>query len=224
MTANSFYADCFFEKECLKYLKDKGFLNKIGVVKIVEDAATQKRGIDLICRGKNDEYYVDVKSVASIKLPTFCFEVMNTTSRNEGWLTSPDFITTHYLLTYHEIVNATHNYNFDKPKLRSDNIINTHIILVSKKKIKELLTKEFGMPNIDEFIREKAKEIYCATRADVETHKTYKVENGELVEVDKDYKKIRFRYTGYGHDEHPINIVIPRYLLDSIACKTWDIR
>lgn len=227
MEKNTFKSDSEFEKQVLAYLNNIGFLEQLKTTEIITDAKRQKQGIDIICKGKY-EHYVDIKSVASITLPTFCFELLCCNSGNEGWLTKDEVITDYYLLTYHSIVGGTNNYAEDKQNLRSDNIDKTHIILLSRKKIKERICEELGIgiDDADETLRKIAKRIEAIANSKPDESQTFMLKDGKLLPSNtyESRGKIKFVYTGKSHKEHPINVVVPRSILDKTASKTWDIN
>lgn len=87
------------------------FVGKYKCVTRITDAVLQKKGVDVIIETfSGTKIYVDEKATLQYinkKIPTFAFEIKNTTSGAQGWLYNPDYLTTHYLLAWPNALNES---------------------------------------------------------------------------------------------------------------------
>lgn len=236
MKKNSFGEDKIFESNVMAFLENAGVLKALHVAEIVTDRERQLKGIDLI---DEDGNYIDVKSVASLTLPTFCFELENLTSGKYGWFINPEVLTDKYLLTYHKVghPNATGNYAIDKELLTPDNIVRSEFILISKKAVNEIVIEMLHpTATLDELYERFIRVVKILIKREncQNKNKRYSLcpdgwTNGERFVDTTVYKPeneglppflLRLSYSGT-HDEHPINLVIPKGELIKKAEKHW---
>lgn len=167
------------------------------------------------------EHVIDVKSIAG-DLPTFCQELGNCHSMRVGWIAAPKR-TTDYAYTYH-IVEGCRSYWEGKRKMASGaRVLHDEIILVDREKLISSLETRLGI-TLDEKtamrLMNEAKSLH-----DVEGERGtayFNIRGGHLEET-----------TRYSHDriyltlsmslrEKPLNIVVPKYILKSLAQATIE--
>lgn len=212
--------DKIFEEQCIKYLQERtSIIDDLKIEKYIDDTEIQQKGIDFIGYYHDKQINIDVKSIAQYDFPTFCFELMNINSGKKGWLIDENYMTDYYLLTYHQINDGTGSYKEDKKNLTCDNIINTRAILISRQKIKQIIDETINNMDLRCVIVEILnKSFYSKSMC---PRFVYNPENNDFIES-SDNDIIRFVYSKQIH-EKPINIVIPRRILEQNADKIWNI-
>lgn len=105
MVRSKFYEDKRKEELFGVWLDNHFYRNMLGKYKSITrnvDAVLQKKGVDVIIITNEDKtIYIDEKATLQYinkRIPTFAFEIRNTTSGAQGWLYNPDYITDYYLL------------------------------------------------------------------------------------------------------------------------------
>lgn len=216
-----------FEENCIQYILSTKIAEdlELSPTDYIQDKEIQKKGVDLITNYKGNEIKIDVKSIAQYDFKTFCFELLNSNSGARGWLFNEDLDTTHFLLTYHHVVDGTNDYAEDKKILKYDNIDKTFALLLDKKKVQELIMNHVnGMD-----YRILTYEILANTSRQTYGTAALIFENGNFILKDSnmDYDKfsnsIRFTRSNKIY-ERPINAVIPRTFLEEIADEKWIIE
>ncbi len=160
----------------------------------INDANLQKRGVDVVVEtylGK--VIYVDEKASLQYinkRIPTFAFEICNTTSGARGWLYNPDYLTDYYLLAW---PNAE-----DESIPASDAYTATELMIIKRDKVLQLLTDNgLSEPRILQLVKE------CLRRSD----------EGNRFEIAPGIS-LNFNLT---LAERPINVVIRKELLAQYA-------
>lgn len=112
MVRSKFYEDKRKEELFGAWLDSHFYRHMLGKYKNITrnpDAALQKRGVDVIIETHSGKLiYIDEKATLQYinkKIPTFAFEIGNTTSGARGWLYNPDYITDYYLLAWPNAVD-----------------------------------------------------------------------------------------------------------------------
>lgn len=99
------------------------------------DAALQKRGVDVIIENLEGKIiYIDEKAAPQYinkKIPTFAFEIKNSTSGAQGWLYNPDYITDYYLLAWPNAV--------DEEIPDAEAFTDTEVMSIKRSKVIQLL-------------------------------------------------------------------------------------
>lgn len=97
--------------------------------------ALQKKGVDVIIETKaGEKIYIDEKATLQYinkRIPTFAFEIKNSTSGAQGWLYNPEYITDYYLLAWPNAIDD------NIPNFES--FIDTEIMSIKRKNVIQLL-------------------------------------------------------------------------------------
>lgn len=161
----------------------------------VNDENYQKKGIDTVVQAKDIKLIIDEKATLHYinkNIPTFAFELLNRTSGAQGWLYNHSYLTTHYLLAW---PNASNPDSIRK----ADDYTNADVMLIERASLIDMLASK----RLDETaLREKVN--YYLPKV---TRENFKF---ELV------PGITLFFTEW-LSEKPINIVIKKNLLDTIA-------
>ena len=222
--------DAKFERNIIQYLKDNKIPESIGLagVHFTDDYNSQKQGVDFSAMYRGRMCYVDVKSIAS-DFPTFSQEVMNTVSRNAGWMFNNKLQTTHILYTYH-VVEGASNYAEGKRIVADDpsKIIRTECILVPKKKVQDDIKKHLHLDCDVNTARSIAKAIETQiSKGAIRTTEPcyrFKVVNDNkraLRKIEKwETKGLQMWITRSNNvAEHPINIVVRKQELIKLSTE-----
>lgn len=99
------------------------------------DVLLQKRGVDVIVETLTGTIlYVDEKATLQYinkRIPTFAFEIMNTSSGAQGWLYNPAYLTHYYLLAW---PNAS-----DEGIPDAESFFDTEVMSIRRSRVIELL-------------------------------------------------------------------------------------
>lgn len=161
----------------------------------VNDENYQKKGIDTIVQAKGNKLLIDEKATLHYinkNIPTFAFELLNRTSGAQGWLYNQSYLTTHYLLAW---PNATNPDSI----LESGDYSNADVMLIERASLIDMLAKK----RLDKTALKEKVDYYLPKV----TRQSFKF---ELV------PGITLFFTEW-LAEKPINIVIKKNLLDTIA-------
>lgn len=138
MVKSKFYDDKRMEEMFAMWLDKHFYINFIGMNRSItrnSDIALQKKGVDVVIDiDDENKAYIDEKATLQYinkKLPTFAFEIINSTSGAQGWLYNKDYITTHYLLAWPN--------SKDIPILNSESFIDAEIMIIERKNVIKLL-------------------------------------------------------------------------------------
>ncbi|MCH5344952.1 MAG: hypothetical protein J1E64_13035 [Acetatifactor sp.] len=138
MTKSKFYEDKRKEELFGVWLDAHFYVTLIGKYKSISrntDEALQKKGVDVIIETKDGKtIYIDEKATLQYinkHIPTFAFEIKNTTSGARGWLFNPEYITDHYLLAW---PNA-----FDENIPSAESFTDTEIMIIKRESVIQLL-------------------------------------------------------------------------------------
>lgn len=100
------------------------------------DVALQKKGVDVIIETYSKKLiYIDEKATLQYinkRIPTFAFEISNTTSGAQGWLYNPDYITDYYLLAWPNAV--------DESIPNAEAFTETEVMSIKRSSVIQLLT------------------------------------------------------------------------------------
>lgn len=138
MVSSKFYEDKRKEEMFGAWLDNHFYIKMIGKYKSITrnaDATMQKCGVDVIIE-KNDGniIYIDEKATLQYinkNIPTFAFEIRNTTSGARGWLYNPNYITDYYLLAW---PNAT-----DERIPNAESFTDTEVMSIKRSSVIQLL-------------------------------------------------------------------------------------
>lgn len=214
---SNYVMDKKFEEASMAYLRNTSIFNDIHVKEEVKDYKRQKRGIDIIAEIDNIDTTVDVKAIAS-QLPTFCFELAGSVSTGQvGWLINDELETDYYLLVYHD-TGGDDSYSFSKNKIIKDNacIQETEAILIKKSALLNKIEEEIhcDLNRIVELIRQKDTSKYRTERLKFNAEGEIFWGKGGNIYFTLS-KKLK---------EQPINVVVRKNILYSIATKRWLIQ
>ena len=161
--------------------------------KRIDDYTLQKKGVDVIVRIGNEEFFLDEKTTLHYinkNIPTFAFELMNRTSGARGWLHNPDYLTSHYVLCWP---------NGNLPINSKDSFTTSEVMILDRNKLLNYLDS-IGLSY--DVLLEKIENYSSKV-----TRTTFKF---ELV------PGINLFFTEWLY-EKPVNIVIQKSILASIA-------
>lgn len=174
----------------------------------ITDKQEQLQGKDIIVSSSLlnlDNAIIDEKDTAHYvnkDIPTFAFELsfLIGTNEVEGWLTDKEKKTEYYLCLwpFADIVPNTKPAEFKE-------ITKLRYLLVKREDVLTLLQKK-GFDRTR--LLQKAKEMRTIVKG--------YIDNQRLKATDKEQYGFYFMYT-YFLQERPVNVVIPRYLLEEIA-------
>lgn len=159
----------------------------------------QKKGVDVIIETfGNRKIYVDEKAALHYinkGIPTFAFEIKNTSSGAQGWLYDPEYMTDYYLLAW---PNATDDRIPDE-----DSFIKTEIMCIKRAKVIQLLNdKGVSESKIYGCVERHRREVN-------ESKKKFMIADKIMLHFNTNLK------------EKPINVVIRKELLKEYAdCST----
>lgn len=163
----------------------------------IYDEKIQKLGIDVIAEHiEGGIFCIDEKATLHYinqNIPTFAFEILNSTSGRKGWLFNPDYKTNCYLLAW--------PFANDLIILNEDSFTKAYIVLIARKRVIELLK--------DNGLTEKTILDY------VNKYKNQVTSSKNKFKINKDIS-LNFNTT---LAERPINIVIHRSLLERYAIQ-----
>ncbi len=161
----------------------------------VNDVRYQKKGIDTVVQAKDTKLLIDEKATLHYinkNIPTFAFELLNRTSGAQGWLYNHSYLTTHYLLAW---PNASNPDNI----LKADDYSSADVMLIERTSLIDMLAQK----GLDETaLREKVD--YYLPNVNRQNFKFEMVPG------------ITLFFTEW-LAEKPVNIVIKKNLLDTIA-------
>ena len=164
-------------------------------VQRINDAKLQKKGADVVVQNSNSKLIIDEKATLHYigkSIPTFAFELLNRTSGAQGWLFNSSYLTTHYLLAWPNAVNPNSILN-------SEDYSDADVMLIERAALIEMLAQT-GLT--EEALVEKVS--FYSPRVSRENFKF------ELV------PGINLFFTEW-LAEKPVNIVIRKNILDTIA-------
>jgi len=198
---SQFGRDILIEKEISNYL-DTHFYNKVvDGFKRYQSELDQNKGIDVHFEWPSlGKILVDEKSNSSAKyinqfIPTFAFEIKNTSSGNTGWLIDNKKLTEYYLLIYVWANNA---------ESIPIGINKLHCILVNRKAIRDYLSSN-GYTD-----KELIKECYKAEK------------NNTGGKISSPNQNFYFYYTLW-LAEKPFNVIIRRNVLSELSVAEFEI-
>lgn len=167
----------------------------------IKDSLLQIKGVDIIIRNKEEEFYVDEKCAVRFfekdrQLKTYSFELFSLGNKNcDGWFCNNNFyLTTHYCLFY----PIADNQNLD-------NVLQLDMILVEKENLWDIV-RSFGFNDKEELIE------YFHKHKDITPMRDYCNINNTIKLV----QSKTFR-------EKPINIIFKREELERLAYKKYSI-
>ena len=138
VTKSKFYEDKRKEELFGNWLDNHFYIRMIGKYKSItrnSDATLQKRGVDVIIETNGGKtIYIDEKATLQYinkNIPTFAFEIRNTTSSAQGWLYNPNYVTDYYLLAW---PNAT-----DESIPNAESFFNTEVMSIKRSGVVQLL-------------------------------------------------------------------------------------
>lgn len=138
LTESKFYEDKRKEELFGVWLDAHFYTTLVGKYKSITrntDAALQKKGVDVIIETKEGEIvYIDEKATLQYinkRIPTFAFEIKNTTSGAQGWLFNPEYITDYYLLAWPNAV--------DENIPSAESFTDTEIMSIKRQRVIQLL-------------------------------------------------------------------------------------
>lgn len=161
----------------------------------VNDVRYQKKGIDTVVQAKDTKLLIDEKATLHYinkNIPTFAFELLNRTSGAQGWLYNHSYLTTHYLLAW---PNASNPDSI----LKADDYSSADVMLIVRASLIDMLAQK----GLDETTLREKVDYYLPNI----TRQSFKF---ELV------PGITLFFTEW-LSEKPVNIVIKKNLLDTIA-------
>lgn len=113
----------------------KGLLKNYRKITRNTDEKLQKKGVDVIIETYDRKImYIDEKATLQYinkKIPTFAFEIKNTTSGAQGWLYNPNYITDYYLLAW---PNA-----MDERIPDAESFIETEVMSIKRSRVIQIL-------------------------------------------------------------------------------------
>lgn len=172
-----------------------GAISHITKIQRINDAEYQKKGVDVVLQTNNSKLIIDEKATlhyVNKNIPTFAFELLNRTSGAQGWLFNHSYFTTHYLLAWPNAVNPNSIMN-------AEDFTYADIMLIERAALISLLAEK-GLT--EETLVEKVS--FYLPRV---TRESFKF---ELV------PGINLFFTEW-LSEKPVNIVVKKNLLDTIA-------
>lgn len=138
MIRSKFYEDKRKEELFGTWLDDHFYIRMLRMYKSItrnSDVALQKQGVDVIVETNDGKtIYIDEKATLQYinkNIPTFAFEIRNTTSGAQGWLYNPNYITDYYLLAW---PNAT-----DERIPDAESFFDTEIMSIKRSAVVQLL-------------------------------------------------------------------------------------
>ena len=222
---STFLTDKKLEEASLKYIESKPEIihcNELKLIAKVPQKEFQVMGMDAVCLVNNSVAVVDFKCMAGL-LNTFSQELININSGRLGWLLNDELKTDYYMYIYHVLKAeySTGYYGYDKRIITPSNIKYTKAILISKKEVLKIIENDFNM-KMDEI----KDMMFMRIIPEFE-------ENGRTrfyVGQDKNIRYSKSSTTGQCYfvisdkiKEKPLNIIVPRKLLEQKAIKVWEI-
>lgn len=196
-----FNRDRIVEEEIADFLDEYFYKTEVKDFIRYKDLENQKKGLDVSFKHNDKNILVDEKSNSSPFyinkfIPTFAFEIKNTTSGNIGWLIDETKQTQYYLLIY---VFA------EKPWKTPINISKLYCYLLSRKKLlnyleSQSITKEFLLEKCEDSINK-----------NLEKH------------IEKTPNKDYYYFLTPNLSEKPFNIVIRRKLYKKLADMEFEV-
>lgn len=225
-TTSSFHTDKRLEESSLKYIESKQEIihcDELKLIAKVPQKEFQKMGMDAICLVNNKVSVVDFKCMAGL-LKTFSQELLNITSGRLGWLLNNELKTDYYMYIYHVLKSEVSSgyYGYDKKIITPENIKYTKAILISKKDVLDIIKEDTGLTSdkIKDFMYDRIIPVF------EETGKNkfyYHKEKDKLFATKANGTSNCYFVISDKIHEKPLNIIIPRKLLEEKAVKIWEI-
>lgn len=198
---------------------DKYFYSKLNVSEVVHKRVeevisknrikeAQKQGIDMVLKDKNEKlYFIDEKSQTTYlnnPLPTFAFEISYEFKgeKRKGWLVDSNKETSHYILVY----PASDSIDSYKDLNNVEDIDFAEVLLINKNR---LMTELYNL-GIDENLL-----IESAGNIEIEN------KNVPIKGISKDFVGL---YKSGKLAEKPVNLVVKRTMLDTVASAVWKVH
>lgn len=222
---STFLTDKRLEEASLSYIESKPEIihcDELKLIAKVPQREFQVMGMDAVCLVNNSVAVVDFKCMAGL-LNTFSQELININSGRVGWLLNDELKTDYYMYIYH-VLKAEYSsgyYGYDKKIITPTNIKYTKAILIPKKEVLKIIESDFDMNMneikelmysriIPEFEKDGRTRFYIGQDKTIKYSKSDKTAQCYFVISDKIKEK-------------PLNIIVPRKLLEQNAIKVWEI-
>lgn len=211
---SKYKSDFSKEKEVGKFLDEFLYRKKFidNDFKRIENSEMQCDGIDIIL----DETNIDEKSqiyYAERPLPTFAFELWNTTSKKIGWAINDDLKTEKYMLVW---INNTSGKG---KEFTYKDIKEVECMLIKKEKITKIIKEYFNRRNYMSLDSEVYYEILKYRYRENKTYYFYKDSSEKIVISYNGEHREKCNYLVYSINIHekPLNFIIRKKELKSIA-------
>lgn len=224
--ASSFLTDKRLEEASMAYIESKPEIIHCDTFKLIAKVPQkefQKMGMDAVALVNGEIKTVDFKCMAGL-LNTFSQELINITSGRLGWLLNNELKTDYYIYVYHVLQAeiSTGFYGYDKKIITPQNIKYTKAILIPKQKVLEIIEKDLNLPihEVKDMIFDEIIPEYEKTQR---TRFYYHPQNNQIRFSKSNHTSQCYFVISNKIHEQPLNIIVPRKLLEENATKIWEI-